>query len=258
MFSRLASSLVLVVLASPPTPAMQLASSSDNDRAKQLFLRMEERLAKARTLKCLYEIQVESREATDSPAGILLLKCTLFLAESNKVRDEMIERSDGYPEFKLVISDGTRYLWHEKNSPARLFEKPWTSLRQDSLTSLARSGFYVPTMPLPPVATSGSKDRFPLSDFRLGSREIVGGREAQRLDYQLSIKGQAGPTGEKASFPVTIWLDPETSLPIKRVVSLGFAGITSSVITESYRKLVLDGEVNGSQFELPKGMKIER
>ena len=155
--------------------------------------------------------------------------------------------------FKSLVSDGTRWWWHDKGSPPHLVnKKPWANLTADCLTELARSGLSLPTMPLPPVEAANSKERFPVSGFRLGPKEKVGEREAQRLEYQLFIKGQNGPTGEKLPFPVTVWLDPRTCLPIKRVVTQDVLGVK---ITESYGKLVLDGEVEAKQFELPKATK---
>jgi hypothetical protein len=102
---------------------------------------------------------------------------------------------------------------------------------------------------LPPVEVADSKGRFPVSGFRLGPTEKVGEREAQRLEYQLFIKGQDGPDGKPAPFSVTLWLDPETLLPMKRVVLQEVLGIK---ITESYGKLLLNGKVDVRKFEMPK------
>ena len=224
-----------------------------DDQAKQLFYKMESRLAKAKALECVFDINCEISEASEHGQAILL-EGSLFLAEGNRARQEMNERTNGRPMFKLSISDGARWWWHDEGSPPHLVNsKPWASLNADYLTSLARCGLFVPTMPLPPVEAANSKERFPVSGFRLGPKEKVGKREAQRLEYQLLIKGQNGPAGEELPFPVTVWLDPKTSLPIKRVISQTVFG--GFKITETYGKLVLDGEVSANKFEFPKVTK---
>lgn len=255
MFKHLVFSLVLIVPASSTTPVLGQGSKPvGDDRAKQLFQEMEQRLAKAKSLECAFEIKAEWASGGD-PRKTMLLEGSLFLADGNRVREEMNERTDGRPLFKFLVSDGARWWWHDKGSPPHLVDKkPWASLNADFLTSLARAGFFLPTAPLPPVEAADGKDRFPVSGFRLGPKEKLGEREAQRLEHQLFIKGQKGPKGEELSFPVTVWLDPQTSLPIKRMLSLKFVGTKEPelVITESYGKLVLDGEVNAKKFELPK------
>lgn len=253
MFKYLVFSLVLIVLNACSTPApSQDAKPAGDDRAKRLFQEMEERLAKAKTLECAFEIKNEF-SAPGDPQTTLLLEGSLFLAGGNQVRQEMNERTDGRPLFKSLVSDGAHWWWYDKGSPPHLVnKKPGDNLSADFLTALARTGFSLPTAPLPPVEAADSRERFPVSGFRLGSKEKVGKREAQRLEYQLFIKGQNGPKGEVLPFSVTVWLDPQTSLPIKRVVTQTVLGMS---ITESYGKLVLNGELDAKKFELPKETK---
>ena len=102
-------------------------------------------------------------------------------------------------------------------------------------------------MPLPPApVVADSKERFHLSDFRLGNKEIVGTQETQRIECQLSVKGQDLPLS------VTIWLDQKTELPVRRLVICRTPGGGMFKFTESYSKLRLDEKVDTRQFELPK------
>jgi hypothetical protein len=66
------------------------------------------------------------------------------------------------------------------------------------------------------------------------------------------VKGQKGSRGEEFPLSVTTWLNPQTSLPTKRVVTCAFGGVSEMVIRESYRKVVLDGSVDGKKFEIPE------
>jgi len=259
MFKHPGFSPVLIVLAACVTPSPgQNTNRGGDDRAKQLFQQMEGRLAKAQTLECAFEITDEFAARGD-PRSKLLLEGYLFLAEGNRARQEINERADGRPTFHMLVSDGMRWWWYDKGSPPHLVNtKPYADLNADFLTALARTGLSLPNLPLPPVEAADSKERFPVSGFRLGPKEKIGEREAQRLEYQLFIKGQKEPNGEDAPFSVTVWLDPQTSLPIQRVVVQDVLGMR---ITESYDKLILNGKVDAKRFELPKETKetiIER
>jgi len=250
MFKHLGLSPVLIVLATCVTPPpSQNTHWGGDDRAKQLFQEMEGRLAKAQTLECVFEITDEFAAPGD-PRTKLLLKGSLFLAEGNRARQEINERADGAPLFHMLVSDGIRWWWHDKGSPPHLVnKKPYAHLNADYLTALARMGLSLANLPLPPVEAADSKERFPVSGFRLGPKEKIGEREAQRLEYQLFIKGQKAPNGKDAPFSVTVWLDPQTSLPIQRVVVQDVLGMR---ITESYGKLILNGKVDAKRFGLPK------
>jgi outer membrane lipoprotein-sorting protein len=60
MFKHAVFSLVLMVLASSTTPVLgQGSKAAGDDRAKQLFQEMEQRLAKAKSLECSFEIKAE-------------------------------------------------------------------------------------------------------------------------------------------------------------------------------------------------------
>lgn len=260
MLRHLKYSLILVLLAGWVRPSLGQTAKPEtddrgkqtDDRAKQLFQEMEARLDKARTLECDFDIDNDIAAPGD-PATKLLLKGSLFLAGKNQAREEIHERTDGLPVFHMLVSDGVHWWWHDKGSPPHLVNKrPGANLNAEFLTALARSGLSLPNFPLPPVEAPDSKERFPVSGFRLGAKEKIGQREAQRLDYELFIKGQNGPKGEPAPFSVTIWLDPETRLPMKRVILQKVLGIK---ITENYEKLSLDGKVDARKFDLPKVTK---
>ena len=151
-----------------------------------------------------------------------------------------------------MASDGRRLLWGDMNNPPRLIdEKPNATLNADFLTTLARTGFYLPTMPLPPVPADNARDRYPVSGFRLGRTEHVGGQQAQRLEYRLFVKGQKDPEGKDVPFQVSVWLDRKTSLPLRRVVRMRVQGATELVILETYRKLVPDFGPDARRFQLP-------
>ena len=89
----------------------------------------------------------------------------------------------------------------------------------------------------------GLDDMFKVSDFVLGKKEKVGEREAQVIDYKLVMDNR--DTAE-----TTIWIDTETKLPLKRVLSSKNAN-ESLRITETYR-IRVNGKIDGKKFELLK------
>jgi hypothetical protein len=105
-------------------------------------------------------------------------------------------------------------------------------------------------MPLPPVPAA-ARDRFAVSGFRLGRMEQVGGREAQRLEYRLFVRGQKDPEGKDLPFQASVWLDRKTSLPLRRMVRMRVQGATELVILETYGKLVPDARPDARKFQLP-------
>jgi hypothetical protein len=229
----------------------QTAGPIGDDRAIQLFRAMEQRLAKAKSLECGFTITVQHPEAAGEPREVRSLEGSLLLAEGNRARLEMNERKEGRPLFHLMASDGRRFLSGDMNNPPRLIdEKPSATLNADFLTMLARSGLYMSTLPLPPVPAA-ARDRFAVSGFRLGGLEQVGEHEAQRLEYRLFIKGQKDPGGKDLPFPVSVWLDRKTSLPLRRMVRMRVQGTTEVVILETYGKLVLNSGPDARRLELP-------
>ena len=91
-----------------------------------------------------------------------------------------------------------------------------------------------------------------LTDLNLGlNPEKVGDVTAQRLDYRLDVKGQKQPDGSDAPFRASVWLDPKTSLPLKRAITWKLVGVQVMAITERYHHLVADAKVDPNTFHVP-------
>jgi outer membrane lipoprotein-sorting protein len=96
------------------------------------------------------------------------------------------------------------------------------------------------------------KDRFPVSEFKLGPKEKVGDMMAQRVDYRFDVIGQKGPGGEDAPFRAAVWIDPDGMLPLKRTVTAKFGGVDVMSITETYKNIAVDKKIDSDKFQLPK------
>lgn len=80
---------------------------------------------------------------------------------------------------------------------------------------------------------------------RLGKKEKASGREAQQVEYAVSVRGVKGP------LTATVWVDVKTNLPLKRALTLD-AGKERVTVTETYTNLTLDGKIADKEFALPE------
>ena len=229
---RMYALLVLTVGLLPAADAPK--NDGAKNEAEKLFRTMEEKLEKAKTLECVFEVKMDAHS----------YKGSLSLAEGNKACLKINEATEGRRMRCLIVSTGTRLSYQDNGMNHPKLEDTPKSLNAEILTWMARSGVFLPQAPLPPVKADDAKDRFRVSGFKLGNKEKVGERDAQRLDYQLTVKGNQAPP----SFSVTVWVDLKTGLPVKRTVGEGNATLT----TESYGEITLNEKVDTKKFDLPK------
>jgi hypothetical protein len=198
-----------------------------------------------------------SPDGRSLPTDLGSFEGTLLLAEGKKVRMEINKSKDDglqltpeaakkYGKMRLrIVSDGVHQMM-EGNGLDRpqLCDTP-KNLNADILTWMSRTGLVLPQAPLPDQKVDAAKDRFVVSDFRLGIREKIGERDTQRLEYQLS------PKGIDIRMPVVVWIDIRTLLPVKRTVK-SLNDEQRKPLTENYTKLILDEKIDSKKFELPK------
>ncbi len=215
-------------------------SASDKNEAEQLFRKMEANLAKAKTLDLAFETIYGEKNLRSGQR----LKGTLAVTDENQLRLQ-VNGGKANATVHLRISDGTRAITKvEFDDPPPKVAKTPKKLAANYRNVVARTGVLPALLPHGYAYANGGgfyNKMFPVSDFKLGSKEKVGEREAQRLDYVFGIKG------EKVTYPVTVWIDVKTELPLKRLVSDG--GLVW--FTETY-ELKLDGKLDSKMFELPK------
>jgi outer membrane lipoprotein-sorting protein len=229
---------VMAVFCVATVSAGDIKSEKGND-AEQLFKQMEAKLHKAKTVSLSFASKAES---DGEPFKGWKLKGTVAVVGGNKGRVEMSGGKEGSERFKaLSISDGKQVV-QDKGKP-RPAPKVYTS---NLLTIVARSGFFLMIAPLPPEPFTNPnfdlREGFTVSGFKLGKKEKIGERETQRIDYMLSVKGNAG------KFPVAVWIDLKTRLPVKRQLQEAADKIW---YTETY-EITLDGKVDVKKFEFPK------
>jgi outer membrane lipoprotein-sorting protein len=205
------------------------------NEAEKLFRTMEQKLAKAKTLECVFDVKTDAVSYHGS----------LYLDEGNRARLEINEATKDRTVRVLMVSDGVRQSFQDNGMSRPQLGDTLKNLNAEILTWVARPGVFLPQAPLPDVKTDDAKDRFRVTDFTLGQQEKVRERDAQRLGYRLAVKGQDDP------FLVDIWLDLKTGLPVKRQIT-SRAGVPQTAVVETYGKLGLDEKVDVKKFDLPK------
>jgi len=210
-----------------------------DDRGEKLFRDMEAKLAKAKTFSLSFDINFEEIQTGK-------LQGSLASMSGNKARFEMQGKLAGKKGL-LLVSDGTRLRFIGK-----LDDKTEdTPKKFDELVRafVSRAGFALASFVVAFDEKPKDIDAWGVSEFRLGKKEKLGDRDAQIIDYTLTPKGASGPA--PGPFKVTVWLDAETSLPVKRVIT-GKLEDHKMTITENYTKMAVDAKLDEKQFELPK------
>ena len=210
--------------------------NADPKDAEKLFRAMEEKLAKAKTLACVFDVTLNA----------IPYKGSLVLGESNRARLE-IHRADKAKTMRVrTVSDGTRLSHQDDGMPRPQVEDAPKNLNADLLMWLARPGVFLPQAPLPDVKADDAKDRFQVSDFELGKKEKVVDRDiAPGGDIGLAVMDKKDP------FSVVVWIDSRTGLPVKRTITSRVGGEETSS-TETAAKFSLDAKHDAKQFRLPE------
>jgi hypothetical protein len=199
--------MVLVLLA--PTLAAQVGD------AEKLFRTMEKKVAAAKTVRVAFEAQVlEDKEEQARFTGSVQLgeanKGAVRLKGRAKGMDIEVElESDGHKIKEVVTPPGKS---RERSLPKKFGERVRAALSRTGPVS----GLVVTERQTGPDGVEKDPDidqMLPLSDFKPGGKETVGGREARVIEYKARL------ASEKQDLSVKLWLDVKTQLPLKREVS---------------------------------------
>jgi hypothetical protein len=243
--------LVLALAVSP----LELGAGG-KDKARELFANMETKLTGAGTV----EVVLKGKGA-EARLGVYALEAKWLLAPGNKSRLEMKIRladrkleAENHELFQTtMVSDGTkvkvvsvrgRHRLAKKtdeveDSKVEVKEEPKGADRQAKrLAFLCRAGLGLTIFARLEPQDWEAKDVAVVSDFKLGKREKVRGQEAQAVEYLLKLN-------DKQAMPMTVWIDVETHLPLRRTVADKTFGLE-----EDYR-IQLDKKIPAETFAVP-------
>lgn len=220
--------------------AAVLLLPQEKNEAEALLRKMEDKLLEAKTL------QVRIEGSTRLPTGAATIKSSLLIGEATEVRMELEIKSPKETLNFLAVSDGSKL--HTSSSKRRSFpaDSP-VNLSNKVVHAFTRAGTIFCGRLLEAVEegqdSAGPREVPDLCNFKMGKKDKIGGRDAQRIHFTL--KGPDNPV------TVTLWIDVATTLPIKRELR-GMQGVVDVTTVETFTELKLDEKIDPAKFELPK------
>ena len=217
------------------------------DSAEAQFKKMEQQILKAKTLQSELDILAKGDKET-----FMAMKGRIAIAQGGKIRLELEGEVQKEKDKMTMVSDGKLMVMDSSKRPGKS-QDAQKQLTEMSLASMARSGIVV-SLFFTSARVGGDEEKekvfdidkmLAVSDFKLGKKEAIDGKDAQAIEYKLT------PKSSKEPMMITVWIDVKSNLPVKRVAT-SKEGEKMFTITETYGKLTLDGKVEDKDFVLPK------
>jgi outer membrane lipoprotein-sorting protein len=236
--------------------AVVQAALAQDKEAEKLFRDLEKKIKGAKALEIVFTYQLEGKTA----------KGSLLLTNEGKARlrvsGHYYPGVEGNPSFELV-SDGKRFKSKGAEIGIATVGIPYVSpggqttgdtgkgFHAMSAVVLSRGGIWYGVYGLAYwIKGAGGVDpdtpesKMTVYDFKAGAAEKVGKRQARVLHYRFG-------KGGKGDAEITLWIDAETGLPLKRVF-FNPVGVFEGRITETYSEFNLNPKIEGKPFDLAK------
>lgn len=215
------------------------------DTAEAQFKKMEQAILKAKTL------QSEITVAAGGDKEVFMdMKGRLAIAPGAKMRLELAGEVRKEKDQMKMVSDGKQMAIDSSKRPGRSQEAE-KNLTEIALASIARSGITAALFFASERSDEKKDEAFNIdkmlavSDFKLGKKEAIDGKDAQAIEYKLKVKSN------KEIMDVTVWVDVKSGLPVKRAATANEGGMKFT-ITETYAKMMIDEKIEDKEFALPK------
>jgi outer membrane lipoprotein-sorting protein len=218
----------------PKIDAGAFALTFPANGAEKLFRAMQEKIKAANAVRAT--VRLEAKAKGKGAKG----QASLLFTKENQARFKVDMDEFGKKVTAEMISDGKRVKYAKSPDTIAKVEADPSPARLSSRLTRMLSG---PGVWLTYDDVSGAAPfRFQLVSFEAGAPDKVGGRDAKVVTYAV-----AGLPG--ADWKITLWIDAETGLPLKRVVVP--LGGKPGRITETY-EVTLNPKVAAGAFRLPK------
>jgi outer membrane lipoprotein-sorting protein len=215
------------------------------DSAEAQFKKMEQAVLKAKTLQS--EITLAAGADKDA---FMDMKGRIAIAQGDRMRLELEGEVRKEKDKMTMVSDGSQMVMDSSKRPGKS-QKAQKNLTEMAMASIARSGITVALFFVSERSDEKKDEDFSIdkmlavSDFKLGKKEAIDGKDAQAIEYKLKARSN------KELMDVTVWVDVKSGLPVKRVVTAS-EGEMKFTITETYAKMKLDEKIDDKEFALPK------
>ena len=223
---KLAALLLLV-------PAVSLAQGNDGEK---LFRQMEDKVMKAKTLKAV--VAVEYNQPGVGPGKMTI---SGQLGEGDLCRVEIRGDAGGKVYILTIVSDGTKAQMEQQGKV-----KPAPSPKELGKLLRGAHARFGPigagwVFKLRPGEPTDIDKTMGVSGFQAGAAEKVNGRDTKVVEYNFEL------SNTKKSGKVKLWIDAQTMLPAKRVITLD-----GGEMTETYNEFTVDAKIDPKTFELSK------
>ncbi len=216
-----------------------LAGTPGADDAEDLFRTMERKLRAARTLRIECSVTAE-REPP--------FRAWLLLAGGNRV-NAGVDKIVRPPRFRNIVSDGKEVRAHAMGLPPKRKAAP-ENLAANVLAFAVRYDFFeaihVGAATGWLLEGSDLESRVKLSGFTMGPAEKIGDRAAQAVEFTREVETSPDKPPERAR--VTLWIDRESSLPLRRNVTPE----KGTPVIETFTTVAIDKDIDPDRFLLPR------
>lgn len=219
--------------------AIAVLLPQEKNEAEELFKKMEAKVVGAKTVQLKLEGNMEPME--------FKIKGELWFGEGGRVKLDLEGKTADMVRSISLVSDGST-IHVSGGDDQKSFKAPETFSRL-MRTCFARVGFLGSVDGSDSETKAGTEpaEAFTVSDFKMGAKEKVGERSAQAIEFTATKKN------DKDTASMTLWIDVETQLPLKRTLTMG-----GRILNESYSGLKLDERIDAAKFEVPKEKDKEK
>lgn len=219
-----------------------LLSGAAQDEGEALFKQMEETLLKAKTLSFKVALSTQGQKL-----GQNRLEGAVLLEQPRKQKALLEGRVAEEVRKIQVTADGKDVKWFLTGFGDTKGAAP-EKMNRNLLLFLSRAdlfdGIYMGAGLEWAEGDQDAGGRLKVSRFKAAGAEKVGDVEARKVEYLLEC------TELKVRYDATVWIDPKTKLPLKRVLKTNDGA--RDQITETYTAFKVDEKTDPAAFQIPK------
>lgn len=222
-----------------------LAPAQEPDEAAALYRKMEEKLLAAKTIRLSATLKSEG-EIRHESTGVLVLD-----KERHRVRHERTRVSGELPPTTRVFCDGRTLRSYGFIGPSQDIIKPSLAFGRNYALALPRISFMT-TLEWDGwnLEDGAWWKRVRLEGFKTLKKETLDGKPSVAISFTRVVNIDGPGSGGEVKRSVTLWIDAETFLPLKRVEAKS-GKCLEWIETERY-DVKLDAPVADADFKLPE------